>query len=127
VEDIRPYVRYATISIASLRIARGIQNKVLEAMALARPVVCTPQALEGIGAVPGADLALAESAMDFADTVLDLLATPARAEVMGEQARTRVIEAYGWPAQMAVLDAIIDQLLPTAPNTAQSSTQETAA
>lgn len=128
VEDIRPYVASATISIASLRIARGIQNKVLEAMALARPVVCTPQALEGIDAVPGADLALADTADAFADAVLDLIATPARAHVMGEQARERMVEAYGWPAQMAALDRILDRLRPRAEKTPMSQPpRETAA
>tara|TARA_R110002096_G_scaffold255525_1_gene448796 strand:- start:3553 stop:4818 length:1266 start_codon:yes stop_codon:yes gene_type:complete len=127
VDDIRPYVYHATVSVASLRIARGIQNKVLEAMALARPVVCTPQALEGIDAVPGADLALAKTAEQFADTVLDLIATPARAAVMGEQARQRMVEAYGWPAQMAVLDRIIAGVLAGVSTGAPSPMQETAA
>lgn len=127
VDDIRPYVKHATVSIASLRIARGIQNKVLEAMALARPVVCTPQALEGIEAVPGADLALAATASDFANAVLDLIATPARAQVMAENARKRVVEAYGWPAQMAMLDRIIAKLLPAAHASDRHSEQETAA
>ncbi|MCA8927756.1 MAG: TIGR03087 family PEP-CTERM/XrtA system glycosyltransferase [Alphaproteobacteria bacterium] len=125
VEDIRPYVRHASLSVASLRIARGIQNKVLEAMALARPVVCTPQALEGIEAVPGVELALADGAEAFAATVLDLLATPVRAETMGAEARRRMVEAYGWPAQMAVLDSIIARVRPLRDEAPQ--TQETAA
>lgn len=127
VEDIRPYVRHASISIASLRIARGIQNKVLEAMALARPVVCTPQALEGIDAAPGTDLALVDTAEGFADTVLNLLADPERAKAMGDRGRDRMVEAYGWPAQMEVLDAIIARLHPAGPNAAASPFQETAA
>ncbi|MBW8897819.1 MAG: TIGR03087 family PEP-CTERM/XrtA system glycosyltransferase, partial [Massilia sp.] len=53
VPDVRPYIAHAAVSVAPLRIARGIQNKVLEAMAMATPVVVSPQALEGIDAVPG--------------------------------------------------------------------------
>ena len=53
VPDVRPYIAHADVAVAPLRIARGIQNKVLEAMAMARPVVVSPQALEGIDAAPG--------------------------------------------------------------------------
>lgn len=127
VDDIRPHVRHASISVASLRIARGIQNKVLEAMALARPVVCTPQALEGIDATPDTDLALADTAERFAETVIDLLANPTRAEAMGERARQRMVAAYGWPAQMAALDAIIARLHSDRRDAAASPFEETAA
>jgi hypothetical protein len=53
VPDVRPYIAHAQVAVAPLRIARGIQNKVLEAMAMATPVVVSPQALEGIDAEPG--------------------------------------------------------------------------
>ena len=53
VPDVRPYLAHAAAAVAPMRIARGIQNKVLEAMAMARPVVVTPDALEGIAAHPG--------------------------------------------------------------------------
>ena len=124
VDDIRPYVYYATVSIASLRIARGIQNKVLEAMALARPVVCTPHALEGIDATPGADLALADTADQFAETVLDLIATPERAQAMGVRARQRMVEAYSWEAQMAVLDDVIAKVQSGGVETARPCVEE---
>ena len=52
VPDVRPYVAHADVSVAPLRMARGVQNKVLEAMALGRPVVASPQAFEGVRAVP---------------------------------------------------------------------------
>ncbi|MGZ5925632.1 MAG: TIGR03087 family PEP-CTERM/XrtA system glycosyltransferase, partial [Rhizomicrobium sp.] len=70
VPDVRPYVAYATACVAPMRIARGIQNKVLEAMAMGRPTVVTADALEGIKAVPGADLLLADGAADFAKACL---------------------------------------------------------
>src|SRR5690606_11948467 len=54
VPDVRDHVAAASVCVAPLHIARGVQNKVLEAMAMARPVVCTPQALEGIPAEHGA-------------------------------------------------------------------------
>jgi hypothetical protein len=62
VPDVRPYIAHAQVAVAPLRIARGIQNKVLEAMAMATPVVVSPQALEGIDAEPGSELVLADDA-----------------------------------------------------------------
>ena len=56
VSDVRPFLAHADIAIAPLRVARGTQNKVLEAMAMGRPVVATPEAFEGLRAVPGQDL-----------------------------------------------------------------------
>ena len=66
VPDVRPYVAHATAGVAPMRIARGIQNKVLEAMAMARPVVLTSGALEGIEAEPVIEIVLADTAEDFA-------------------------------------------------------------
>ena len=109
VDDIRGYVRYAEVSVAPLRIARGIQNKVLEAMALARPVVCTPQALEGIEAQPGHDICVAESAAAMAAQVSSLLRDREHANRVGQAARCTVERRYGWSAQMAALDVILDR------------------
>ena len=69
VADVRPYVAHATACVAPMRIARGIQNKVLEAMAMGRPTVVTADALEGIHAVPGTDLLLANGVEEFAHSL----------------------------------------------------------
>lgn len=106
VPDVRPYVMHADVAVAPLRIARGIQNKVLEAMAMARPVVVSPQALEGIHAEPGADLLLAPDAQTFAGAVNDLLASPDPA--LGERARRTVIERYGWTSNLSRIDALLE-------------------
>ncbi|WP_432377742.1 TIGR03087 family PEP-CTERM/XrtA system glycosyltransferase [Duganella sp. P38] len=78
VPDVRPYVAHATLCVAPMRIARGIQNKVLEAMAMARPVLVSPQALEGIDAVPGRELLLAGDAVTTISAILDALRAPIR-------------------------------------------------
>ena len=64
--DVRPYVAHATAAVAPMRIARGIQNKVLEAMSMGKPVVLTSGALEGIEARPGAEVILADDGETFA-------------------------------------------------------------
>ena len=65
VPDVRPYVGHADVVVAPMRIGRGIQNKVLEGMAMARPVIVTPQALEGIEASPDKHLLLARDSEGF--------------------------------------------------------------
>ena len=101
VPDVRPYIRHARVAVAPLRIARGIQNKVLEAMAMATPVVVSPQALEGIAAEPGRELLLASDAAGFADAVAQLLARAGND--MGLAARARVEHHYSWPSNLACI------------------------
>ncbi len=107
VEDVRPWIAAADVVVAPLRIARGIQNKVLEAMAMARPVVASPQAAEGIDAEPGQDLLVAATPADEARLVLDLLDDPVRAASLGRAARARVEQRYGWKAAMAPLQSLL--------------------
>ncbi|MFC0250927.1 TIGR03087 family PEP-CTERM/XrtA system glycosyltransferase [Massilia consociata] len=101
VPDVRPYIAHARAAVAPLRIARGIQNKVLEAMAMATPVVVSPQALEGIEAEPGRELVLAQDAAGFADAVAALLGRSDNA--MGLAARARVERKYSWPSNLACI------------------------
>ncbi|MEW6760099.1 MAG: TIGR03087 family PEP-CTERM/XrtA system glycosyltransferase [Pseudomonadota bacterium] len=101
VPDVRPYIAHARAAVAPLRIARGIQNKVLEAMAMATPVVVSPQALEGIEAEPGRELVLTQDATGFADAVASLLAR--QDNTMGLAARARVERKYSWPSNLACI------------------------
>jgi sugar transferase (PEP-CTERM/EpsH1 system associated) len=107
VPDVRPYLAHAALCVAPMRIARGIQNKVLEAMAMARPVLVSPQALEGIEAVPGRDLLLAGAAGDWARAVLAYLRAPAPA--IGAAARAKVQQLYGWESNLAAVSALLEQ------------------
>jgi glycosyltransferase involved in cell wall biosynthesis len=104
VDDVRDWLARASVCVAPLRIARGIQNKVLEAMAMARPVVVSPQAFEGIDAEAGRDLVVAADAQAFAAEVLSLLRDTARASRMGRSARECVERRYRWESNLAVLD-----------------------
>jgi polysaccharide biosynthesis protein PslH len=107
VADVRPYVANATASVAPMRIARGIQNKVLEAMAMGRPTVVTSDALEGIHALPGSEVFLANSAEEIARACI-ACAGPGAAAI-GMAARQRVLGDYGWPRQLAKFDAFLNE------------------
>lgn len=104
VPDVRPYLRHAALVVAPLRIARGIQNKVLEAMAMARPVVVARACGEAVDAVPERDFLLAESAEEHLQQIGGLLDAPERRASIGEAARRRVLERYSWDAHLAVID-----------------------
>ncbi|TWI63012.1 sugar transferase (PEP-CTERM/EpsH1 system associated) [Pseudoduganella lurida] len=108
VPDVRPYVARAALSVAPLRVARGIQNKVLEAMAMGKAVIASPQALEGIDAVNGSEILCAAGATDWAQRILAALADDGGRMAIGMAARTRVVASYGWDARLAPLDALLE-------------------
>jgi sugar transferase (PEP-CTERM/EpsH1 system associated) len=107
VRDVRGWLAAADVVVAPLRIARGIQNKVLEAMAMGRPVVASPEAAEGIDAVDGRDLIVAATPDREAAAVLSLIADPARAAALGVAARKRMEARYDWAATLAGLPALL--------------------
>ncbi|MEJ0038454.1 MAG: TIGR03087 family PEP-CTERM/XrtA system glycosyltransferase [Gammaproteobacteria bacterium] len=109
VPDIRQCIAEADVCVVPLRIARGIQNKVLEAMAMGRPVVSTGQAFEGIRAREGEDVVVATGADEFAAAVIALLNEPARAEAIGRRARVCVENEYSWSSSLRDLDVLIQQ------------------
>jgi polysaccharide biosynthesis protein PslH len=116
VPDVRPYVFHATASVSPMRIARGIQNKVLEAMSMAKPIVLTSGALEGIDAVPNRDLIVADDANSFAASLLRVTgangATTPEGEALGQSARQVILRRYDWDACLRGFD---DLMRPAAP------------
>ena len=107
VPDVRPFLAGADVVLAPLTIARGVQNKVLEAMAMARPVLVTGAAATGLPGKDGVHLAVAESDEAFVEQALGLLARPDAAKKMGEAARRLVVETASWPAMLAPLPEIV--------------------
>ncbi len=107
VADVRPYMAHATACVAPLRIARGIQNKVLEAMAMGKAVIVTPEALEGIEAEPGAEVMLARGAEGIAAAAAALARAPDVAARIGRAARRRIQAYYSWEARLAALDGAL--------------------
>lgn len=96
VSDVRPFLEKAAVVVAPLRIARGVQNKVLEAMAMARPVVTTPQALEGIQATAGEHLLCAEGVSQWTETLLRLLGDTVLQKQLSRSARAFVEARHDW-------------------------------
>ncbi|MDP3585342.1 MAG: TIGR03087 family PEP-CTERM/XrtA system glycosyltransferase [Thiobacillus sp.] len=104
VPDVRPWIAHAVCAVAPLRIARGVQNKVLEAMAMARPVVASAQAAEGIRAEAGRDYLLAQGEADFARAVVNCLQVP----VSAAPARDCILANYDWARNLAAIDSLFD-------------------
>jgi polysaccharide biosynthesis protein PslH len=109
VPDVRPYLQHAAVVVAPLRIARGIQNKILEAMAMAKPVIASAECVGGVDAKRGEELFSAANALDFVKGISNILAAPAQAVTMGQAARQCVLARYSWEAHLAQIDAHLVQ------------------
>lgn len=107
VKDVRPYVAHATASVAPMKVARGIQNKVLEAMAMAKTVIVSPEGLEGITATAGRDVLVAKTAQEFATAAIDCRRSGD--DSMGVSARRLVVDHYSWAAHMVRFDALLSE------------------
>jgi sugar transferase (PEP-CTERM/EpsH1 system associated) len=105
VDDVRGWLGAAALVVAPLKLARGIQNKVLEAMAMARPVVASSAAAEGID--HKGTIAVGETEAGMTEAVTLLLGDPQSAIELGRDARARVMARYGWDARLAPLDALL--------------------
>ena len=106
VPDIRPYLRRATIAVSPLVYGAGIQNKVLEAMACATPVVTTPQATGALRAIDGEHLLIARDAESFAQHILRLLSEPGLRRRIGRAARRYVERHHDWDQIVGDLERI---------------------
>ncbi len=107
VPDVRPWLAAADVVVAPLLLARGVQNKLLEAMAMARPVVASAAAATGIDAAPGEHLLVVDGATATAEAVDSLFNDRAAAARMGQAARARMIARYGWEARLAPLGDLL--------------------
>lgn len=107
VADVRPYLARAQVGVVPLHIARGIQNKLLEAMAMALPTVATTPAFEGVGARAETHLLVADRPDDFAAAVVRLLRDEQLRTRLGQAARAYTEANYRWETQLARLDEVL--------------------
>jgi sugar transferase (PEP-CTERM/EpsH1 system associated) len=107
VPDVRPYVRQATVAIAPLRLARGVQNKVLEAMAMGKPVVASPQACSGLRPGIPSPVIQARSLIEWKSALLDVWANADRAATIGQASRSYVEKYYCWER---CLEPLLDRI-----------------
>ena len=107
VPDIRTWLAAADLALVPLEIARGVQNKVLEAMAMGLPVVLTPGAATGIDATAGMHYAVAQDDAALAGLAFGLLCDPVRRQQMGQSARRFVTEELSWEATLAPLAVML--------------------
>ena len=108
VDDVRPYLQHARVVVAPLRLARGIQNKVLEAMAMGVPVVASQECSEPVDAVPERDFLTAGTVEDYQRQIECLLQSPDRADAMGKAAREQVLARYSWDAHLSNIDRYLE-------------------
>ena len=114
VPDTRPWLAHASIVVAPLLIARGTQNKVLEGMAMGRPVIATPEAFEGVQAMPERDILLAGGVEQTIERIIDVLS--GRHAGLGAAARRAVELRHDWSVTLAPLDALFpDDPVPAQP------------
>ena len=112
VPDVRPYLSSADVSIAPLKLARGIQNKVLEAMAMQIPVVCTPQAAEGIAAIDGKHLLTSQTADQWHNELVSLAADRDLRTRLAAAGRELMVQSYSWSARLSPMVQLLSSLCP---------------
>ncbi len=107
VPDVRPYVRGSALMVAPLNIARGTQNKILEAMAMGVPVVASRIAAGSVDAVAGEHFHAASTPGEYRDAILRILDDPAERRRLAEAGRARMLSHHAWTTSMERLDAIV--------------------
>ena len=120
VADVRPYLKRAALSVATLNIARGTQNKILEAMAAGVPVVTTTIAAGGVLADAGEHFLVADTPAEQATAILQILENPAERQRLALAGRNRMLSHHQWESSMRRLDGIIERCL-AAPLRARSN------
>ena len=112
VPDVRPYLARATVCVAPLRIARGVQNKILESMAIGVPVVGTAESFKGIAATESDGIRIAKDPRSFAEHVVAFLRTDAtlRGQI-GRQARRYIEHYHRWEHQGAQLERLLHEVV----------------
>jgi glycosyltransferase involved in cell wall biosynthesis len=111
VPDLRPHLAAAAAVVVPLRLGGGTRLKIVEAMAMGKPIVSTTLGAEGIEAVPGRDLLIEDEPVAFADAVNRLLSAPDLAGRIGRAARQLAVGRYGWDGAAQALEGFYRRIL----------------
>jgi len=107
VDDVRPYVRNATIFVSPLRVGSGVKNKILAAMAMEKAIVATPLSIDGLDLADNREVLLAQDSQSFADKVVRLLVDPEEIRRLGTNGLACVRSKYSWGAKAKSLENAI--------------------
>ena len=111
VEDVRPYIDQCEVVICPLRMASGIQNKILEAMAMNKPIVTTEIAVGGIEGYEAQQIIVAKDAEDFARRIIELFTNRELLQKVGKHGREFVERNYSWASAGNKIDQLIKELI----------------
>ncbi len=112
VPDVRPYILRSAAMVAPLNIARGTQNKILEAMAMGVPVVTSPAGAGGVDAENEAHFLVGDSPNTYADACLRIMSAPDERSRLSVSGRERMLTHHDWQASMRRLETIVEHVLP---------------
>ena len=113
VEDIRDYLHKAKVYIAPMRISHGVQNKILEAMAIGLPVVATSKVLQGMSAIKGVEIMIGDTPEEFAACVVELLKDETKRGFIAKNARVYVERCHNWNINLKPMDDIFKKVIPS--------------
>ncbi len=111
VDDVRPYVRSATVFVCPLRVGSGVKNKILAAMAMQKATVATSISIDGLDLADNREVLLADDPQNFADKVVGLLTDRKAAQRLGANGLARVQAQYSWGAMGKVLETAIQSIM----------------
>ncbi len=121
VPDLRLYLSRAAVALAPLKVSAGMQNKVLEALAMAAPTVTTPRCARALGLEDGVHLLVAEESQAFAEAILKLLRDPDYAGQLGRAGRQFVVEHFSWATAAATLERLYETIAPASKSPATAA------
>jgi len=126
VPDVRPYLHRSALTVAPLNIARGTQNKILEAMASGVPVVTSRVAAGGVDAVDGEHFLIAGTPSEYCAAILRIIEDPGDRRRLSEAGRARVLTHHAWSKSMQRLDRIVERAMSMHQQTAGEDAGRTA-
>lgn len=124
VPDLRPYLAQASVYVAPLRLGSGVKNRVLEAMAMGKPVVATPLGIRGLQVQPGRDVLIATTEDAFADAVVKLLQSGEWRQRIGQAAREAIVAHHSWITVRDRVEQMLENFTLPASEHAESRTSD---